>query len=73
MTKRMREPLEGIRALPGFPVVLVTDDRNIMTAAAFSFFSAVHIAESYERDQALMYWWDEYRSIGEVVFRVERR
>jgi flavin reductase (DIM6/NTAB) family NADH-FMN oxidoreductase RutF len=37
--KVSREPLEGIWALPSFPVVLVTVDRNIMTAAAFHFYS----------------------------------
>jgi flavin reductase (DIM6/NTAB) family NADH-FMN oxidoreductase RutF len=30
---------KGIRALPPFPVVLVTVDRNIMTAGAFHFYS----------------------------------
>jgi flavin reductase (DIM6/NTAB) family NADH-FMN oxidoreductase RutF len=39
MAKTTRELLEGIYALPAFPVVLVTVDRNIMTAAAFSFHS----------------------------------
>ncbi len=39
MTKMERKPFDGIRALPAFPVVLVTVGRNIMTAAAFSFFS----------------------------------
>jgi flavin reductase (DIM6/NTAB) family NADH-FMN oxidoreductase RutF len=29
----------GLQALPGFPLVLVTVNRNILTAAAFSFFS----------------------------------
>jgi flavin reductase (DIM6/NTAB) family NADH-FMN oxidoreductase RutF len=37
--KVSREPFEGIRALPSFPVVLVTVGRNIMTAAAFHFYS----------------------------------
>ncbi len=37
--KTEREPIAGIIALPAFPVVLVTVDRNIMTAAAFSFYS----------------------------------
>jgi flavin reductase (DIM6/NTAB) family NADH-FMN oxidoreductase RutF len=37
--KVSREPFEGIWALPSFPVVLVTVDRNIMTAAAFHFYS----------------------------------
>jgi flavin reductase (DIM6/NTAB) family NADH-FMN oxidoreductase RutF len=39
MSKEIRKPLDGIRALPPFPVVLVTAGRNIMTAAAFSFYS----------------------------------
>ncbi len=30
---------DGIMALPSFPVVLVTVDQNIMTAAAFHFYS----------------------------------
>jgi flavin reductase (DIM6/NTAB) family NADH-FMN oxidoreductase RutF len=37
--KASREPREGIWALPSFPVVLVTVGRNIMTAAAFHFYS----------------------------------
>jgi flavin reductase (DIM6/NTAB) family NADH-FMN oxidoreductase RutF len=37
--KTERSAIEGIWALPGFPVVLVTVGRNIMTAAAFSFYS----------------------------------
>jgi flavin reductase (DIM6/NTAB) family NADH-FMN oxidoreductase RutF len=37
--KTERATIEGIWALPGFPVVLVTVGRNIMTAAAFSFYS----------------------------------
>jgi flavin reductase (DIM6/NTAB) family NADH-FMN oxidoreductase RutF len=37
--KASREPFEGIWALPSFPVVLVTVGRNIMTAAAFHFYS----------------------------------
>jgi flavin reductase (DIM6/NTAB) family NADH-FMN oxidoreductase RutF len=37
--KVSREPFEGLRALPSFPVVLVTVGRNIMTAAAFHFYS----------------------------------
>ncbi len=37
--KREVEPSRGMLAIPGFPVVLVTVDRNIMTAAAFSFYS----------------------------------
>jgi flavin reductase (DIM6/NTAB) family NADH-FMN oxidoreductase RutF len=39
MAKTDRDPFEGIMALPAFPVVLVTVGRNIMTAAAFSFYS----------------------------------
>ena len=39
MSKLEKEPLEGMWALPGFPLVLVTVERNIMTAAAFSFYS----------------------------------
>jgi len=39
MVKTERELFEGIKALPSFPVVLVTVDRNIMTAAAFHFCS----------------------------------
>ncbi len=173
MIKTGREASEGIHALPAFPVVLVTVDRNIMTAAAFSFFSfeppcvmvgilpenltyelisaagefginiptrdqldavrlcgslsgrvadkfaeagltpqsgnvissllvaecpvnlecrvvhrvpfqgshawfvgqieAVHIAEGYARDRALMFWLGEYRELGGVVYRIERR
>ncbi len=37
--KTDRPAIEGILALPGFPLVLVTVGRNIMTAAAFSFYS----------------------------------
>lgn len=37
--KVSREPHEGIWALPSFPVVLVTTGHNIMTAAAFHFYS----------------------------------
>jgi flavin reductase (DIM6/NTAB) family NADH-FMN oxidoreductase RutF len=37
--KTERKPFDGIWALPAFPLVLVTVDRNIMTAAAFSFYS----------------------------------
>lgn len=37
--KVSREPGEGVWALPSFPVVLVTAGRNIMTAAAFHFYS----------------------------------
>jgi flavin reductase (DIM6/NTAB) family NADH-FMN oxidoreductase RutF len=39
MMKEEVEPSRGMLAIPGFPVVLVTVDRNIMTAAAFSFYS----------------------------------
>jgi flavin reductase (DIM6/NTAB) family NADH-FMN oxidoreductase RutF len=173
MAKTERGVFEGIRALPAFPLVLVTVGRNIMTAAAFSFYSfdppcvmvgirpenltfelisgkgefginiptteqidvaricgsvsgrtedkfakagltpqvgqaidstliaecpvslecrvvhevefggshrwfvgeiqAVQIEEGYTRDQALMYWLSEYRSVGQVVYKVERR
>ena len=37
MSKIERAPIEGLLALPGFPVVLVTAAHNVMTAAAFSF------------------------------------
>jgi flavin reductase (DIM6/NTAB) family NADH-FMN oxidoreductase RutF len=169
MVKTSREPMEGVNALPAFPVVLVTSGENIMTAAAFSFYSfeppcvmvgirpenltfdliseggefginiptkaqieavrlcgsvsgrtedkfartgftpqpgssidshlisecpvnlecrvvhrvqfggshawfigqleAVHIDEGYTRDQALMYWLQEYRAVGEVLLK----
>lgn len=39
MTKTEKDLFDGILALPSFPVVLVTVDRNIMTAAAFHFYS----------------------------------
>jgi flavin reductase (DIM6/NTAB) family NADH-FMN oxidoreductase RutF len=39
MAKIEKERFDGIWALPAFPVVLVTVARNIMTAAAFSFYS----------------------------------
>jgi len=39
MVKTETKPFYGILALPAFPVVLVTVKRNIMTAAAFSFYS----------------------------------
>jgi flavin reductase (DIM6/NTAB) family NADH-FMN oxidoreductase RutF len=39
MTKTERDLFEGILSLPSFPVVLVTVERNIMTAAAFHFYS----------------------------------
>ena len=173
MAKTGRDPFEGIRALPAFPLVLVTVGRNIMTAAAFSFYSfkppcvmvgilpenltfelisekgefginipttdqidvartcgsvsgrtedkfakagltlqagqaidsaliaecpvslecrvvhkvefggshrwfvgeilAVQIEEGYTRDQALMFWPSEYRSVGQVVYKVGQR
>jgi flavin reductase (DIM6/NTAB) family NADH-FMN oxidoreductase RutF len=173
VAKTERGVFEGIRALPAFPLVLVTVGRNIMTAAAFSFYSfkppcvmvgirpenltfelisevgefginiptteqidvaricgsmsgrtedkfakagltpqagqaidsflitecpvslecrvvhqvefggshrwfvgeilAVQIEEGYTRDQALMYWLSEYRSVGQVVYKVERQ
>jgi flavin reductase (DIM6/NTAB) family NADH-FMN oxidoreductase RutF len=171
MAKQDVEPIEGLRALPAFPVVLVTVQENVMTAAAFHFFSfnplsvmvgirpqthtfslipqvkefginiptttqleqvrvcgsvsardedkfektgltkmkgkvidtvlvaecpvnlecrvvhevefegshrwfvgeivAAHIAEDYQREQALMYWMREYRSVGEVLLSVK--
>jgi flavin reductase (DIM6/NTAB) family NADH-FMN oxidoreductase RutF len=37
--KTQKKPYYGVLALPAFPVVLVTAQRNIMTAAAFSFYS----------------------------------
>lgn len=39
MVKTERNLFDGIHALPPFPVVLVTAGRNIMTAAAFHFYS----------------------------------
>ena len=39
MLKIEKKPFYGILALPAFPVVLVTVKKNIMTAAAFSFYS----------------------------------
>ena len=39
MTKIEKDPMAGLQTLPGFPLVLVTVNRNILTAAAFSFFS----------------------------------
>lgn len=173
MAKTEKELFEGIYALPSFPIVLVTIDRNIMTAAAFHFYSfdppclmvgirpenltfelisekrefiiniptkeqldivracgsisgrtedkfvkagltpqkgkmidsflimecpvniecivvyqvqfegshrwfigqiqAVHIDEDYMRDQALMYWLTEYRSVGEILLKTNRK
>jgi len=37
--KNETKPFEGLNSIPGFPLVLVTADQNIMTAAAFSFYS----------------------------------
>ena len=34
---------------------------------------AAHIDEDYTRDMALMYWFWEYRGVGEILFKVERR
>jgi flavin reductase (DIM6/NTAB) family NADH-FMN oxidoreductase RutF len=167
MQKKERKLIDGIKALPSFPIVLVTINRNIMTAGAFHFYSleppcimvgikpenltfelisekrefginmptkdqleivricgltsgrkedkfikagitpqkgkaidsfliaecpmniechvvhqiqfegshtwfigeikAVHMAKNYMRDSALMYWWNEYRSMGEIL------
>ena len=39
MVKIKKDPFQGIYALPSFPIVLVTVRRNIMTAAAFHFYS----------------------------------
>ena len=39
MGKTEKDSLSGIAALPSFPVVLVTVGQNIMTAAAFHFYS----------------------------------
>jgi flavin reductase (DIM6/NTAB) family NADH-FMN oxidoreductase RutF len=39
MSKTEVEPRAGIWALPSFPVVLVTVKENVMTAAAFHFYS----------------------------------
>jgi flavin reductase (DIM6/NTAB) family NADH-FMN oxidoreductase RutF len=173
MTKQEKKLFDGIYALPAFPLVLVTAGRNVMTAAAFSFYSfdppcvmvglrpatltyelvseigefginipttehldivricgsvsgrvedkfartglspqkgqvidsvlvaecpvsleckavhrvqyggshvwfigeiqAVHIDQQYTRDQALMYWLSEYRKVGEILFKVDRK
>ena len=173
MAKIEGDLLRGIQALPAFPLELVTAGRNIMTAAAFSFYSfkppcvmvgimprnytfelmlqklefginipterqldaarfcgsvsgrevdkfkktglapqkgkavesllvkecpvnlecnvvnrigykgshrwfvgrveAVHIEQDYTRDQALMYWPKEYRRVGDVILKVERK
>ena len=37
--KREKDPITGMLTIPGFPIVLVTVAKNIMTAAAFSFYS----------------------------------
>ena len=34
---------------------------------------AVHIAEDYTRDKALMYWLGEYRKVGEILMKIERK
>ena len=38
--KKEEKPTLGLMAIPGFPIVLITVDNNIMTAAAFSFYSS---------------------------------
>jgi flavin reductase (DIM6/NTAB) family NADH-FMN oxidoreductase RutF len=38
--KEVKDPVAGLQSIPGFPIVLVTVARNIMTAAAFSFYSS---------------------------------
>ena len=173
MVKTERDLWYGIHALPSFPVVLVTVGQNIMTAAAFHFYSfeppsvmvgirpenltfelisqkgefginiptkeqldivrvcgsvsgrkenkfektgltpqkgkvidsflikecpvnlecrvvhqvnyegshkwfigqieAVHIKDDYARDKALMYWLGEYREVGKVLMKIERK
>jgi flavin reductase (DIM6/NTAB) family NADH-FMN oxidoreductase RutF len=173
MGKTERDLSHGIYALPSFPVVLVTAGQNIMTAAAFHFYSfkppsvmvgirpenltfelisqkgefginiptkeqldavrvcgsvsgrkenkfektgltpqkgkvidsflikecpvnlecrvvhqvnyegshkwfigqieAVHIKDDYARDKALMYWLGEYREVGKVLMKIERK
>ena len=37
--KKQGKTFDGINSLPSFPIVLVTVDKNIMTAAAFHFYS----------------------------------
>ncbi|MGD9397400.1 MAG: flavin reductase family protein [Candidatus Thorarchaeota archaeon] len=37
--KKEKSPAAGMMSIPGFPIVLVTVAKNIMTAAAFSFYS----------------------------------
>jgi len=39
MKNRVPDLLSGVKQLPSFPVVLVTVGENIMTAAAFHFYS----------------------------------
>jgi flavin reductase (DIM6/NTAB) family NADH-FMN oxidoreductase RutF len=39
LVKTLRGPHDGMTALPGFPLVLVTAGVNVMTVAAFSFYS----------------------------------
>lgn len=39
MIKEIKEPFAGLKTIPSVPVVLVTVDSNVMTAAAFSFYS----------------------------------
>jgi flavin reductase (DIM6/NTAB) family NADH-FMN oxidoreductase RutF len=39
MHKDAQSPIKGLMALPGFPLILVTAGHNVMTAAAFSFYS----------------------------------
>ena len=39
MAKIEKSPEDGIFSLPSFPIVLVTVEKNIMTAAAFHFYS----------------------------------
>lgn len=34
---------------------------------------SVQIEEGYSRDQALMYWLQEYRAVGEVLGAKKRR
>jgi len=34
---------------------------------------AVHVDEDYTRDKALMYWLGEYRKVGEVLLKTERK
>ena len=39
MSKNQTSPMNGIKALPAFPVVLVSVADNVMVAAAFHFYS----------------------------------